>query len=215
MRCRAPIAVLLLSALALPLRAQDDRSTEIIRLDCQTETTRREVTLFANGTVRLRDGLIGREWMGLTELNPDELKGFVNRLSDEELTDIEALRQGIHGAWIERCELRLKVPEKPLYTFEFGQMDSLPLTLSRVVRIARELDAKVAMVKDKDELPADYDPEPGDILKRAGDGAPFRVVAFTSDNKGVELEGVDMPLEIFVKREDLRKLFSVLVSRGR
>jgi hypothetical protein len=212
---RRRIAAVLLLLAALPVRGEDNRSIEVVRYNCQTETMRREVTLFANGTVRLRDGMIGREWMGLTELNPEELEGFVNRLSAENLTDIEALPQEIHGAWIERCELRLQVPGKPLRTFEFGQYDSLPLTLSRVVRIAKELDGKVAILKDKDELPANYDPQPGDILRRVGDGAPFRIVAFTSDNKGVELEGVDMPLQIFVARGDLRKQFSSLVPRDR
>ena len=74
---------------------------------------------------------------------------------------------------------------------------------------------KVPVTKDKDELPADYDPRPGDVVKRVGDGALFRVIAFTGDGKGVELRGVDLPLEVYVPRDQIRNNFTELVSRDR
>jgi len=193
----------------------DDRSLEVIRFDCTTDTTRREMTLFANGTIRLRDGPIGNESMGLAELGPDELQSFLNRLAGEDLSESRSPERGVEGAWIERCELRLKLPAKPLQTYRFGHYDPLPLNLSRVVHIAEELVEKVPVVKEKDELPADYDPRPGDVLKRLGDGALFRVVAFTADGKGVELQGVDLPLELYVPKDQVRSHFTALVSRDR
>ena len=62
-RSRILCAALLL--LAMPAVRADDRSTEVLRYDCVTELARREMTLFANGTIRLRKGQIGNEWMGL------------------------------------------------------------------------------------------------------------------------------------------------------
>jgi hypothetical protein len=209
-----PVLVVLFVLAVLPATA-DDRSTEVVRYDCTTERTRREITLFANGTVRLRDGQIGNESMGLAELGPDELQGFLNRLAGEDLSESRSPERGVEGAWIERCDLRLQLPGQPLRSYHFGHYDPLALNLSRVIHIVQELGEKVPAVKDKDELPADYDPRPGDVLKRVGDGALFRIVAFTGDSKGVELEGVDWPLVLYVPRDQVRQQFAALVSRAR
>ncbi len=207
------LAVLLLSALtALPARA-DDRSTEILRYECRTDVARRETTLFANGTIRLRKGRIGDEWMGLTELAPDKLQGFVNRLEGEDLSEIKSPDKGPEGAWVEHCELSLQLPGKDLRTYQFGQYDPLPLNLSHVVTIAKELEKKVPVVKERDDLPAGYEPRRGDVLKHVGDGNRFRVMSFTSDDKGIELEGIDQPIELYVPKDQIRKKFTELVSR--
>ena len=206
--------LVVLAVLFVPPATADDRSLEVVRYDCTTDLTRHEVTLFGNGTIRLRDGQIGNEWMGLTELGPDELHGFLNRLEGEDLSESRNPERGVEGAWIERCELRLQLPGRPLQTYRFGHYDPLPLNLSRVVHIAEELGEKVPVVKDKEELPADYEPRPGDVLKRVGDGALFRIVAFTGDGKGVELRGVDLPLEVYIPRDQIRQSFTTLASRA-
>ena len=212
-RSRTVLAILPL-ALLLPGAAQaDDRSTEILRYECRTDTVRRETTLFANGTIRLRRGKIGNEFMGLAELGQDALEGYVNRLSKEDLTNVTSPVPGPEGAWVERCTLRLQLAGQELRSFEFGPFDPLQLNFAHVLQIAKELEKKVTVVKDKDELPADYDPRPGDVLKRIGDGLRFRIIAFTGDNKGIELEGLDQPLEIYINRNEIRKKFTVLVSR--
>ncbi len=200
--------------LAIPCAAVDDRSFEVVRYDCVTDTTRHEITLFRNGTVRVRDGLIKHEWMGLAELGPDELQGFLNRLGEEDLSLAESPEKGVAGSWVERCELRLQLPGKDLKTFRFGHYDSLGLNLSRVVHIADEVGGKVQLVTDADSLPADYVPELGDVLKRVGDGQRFRIVAFTSDKTGIELRGIDIPLEVYVPKDKVRQQFTSLVSKG-
>lgn len=212
----------ILTALLLagpPVRAEDDdRSTEILRQDCLTDTTRREVTLFANGTIRLRDGVIRHESMGLAELGPDELTAYLNRLKGEDLSQDRSPERGVEGSWIERCELKLQLPGQPLQTYRFGHYDPLPLNLSRVVHIVRELEEKVQSLREaesREELPVDYEPRPGDVLKRVGDGARFRIVTFTGDGKGVELEGIDVPLQMFVPKDQMRQNFMAVVSRGR
>ena len=214
MKIRSICIAALLLAIVPAVGAADDRSTEVVRYDCLTDTTRREITLFGNGTVRVRDGLIKHEWMGLAELGPDELQGFLNRLAGEDLSESQSPEQGVQGTWIERCELRLRLPGKPLKTFRFGHYDPLGLNLSRVVHIAEELGEKVQLVKDADALPADYVPEIGDVLKRVGDGAVFRIVAFTSDKKGIELQGIDLPLEVYIPKDQVRQQFTALVSKG-
>ncbi len=211
-RPRFAMAMLLLAALPA-WGADDDRSTEILRYECRTDVARRETTLFANGTIRLRKGQIGNEKMGLAELAPDKLEGFVNRLAAEDLSEAKSPDKGPEGSWIERCELRLQLPGKDLQTYHFGQYDPLSLNLSHVVHIAQELEKKVTIVKEADDLPAGYEPRPGDVLKHAGDGNRFRVVSFTSDNKGVELEGIDQPIELYVPKDQIRKKFTALLSR--
>jgi len=200
--------------LVVPCAAVDDRSFEVVRYDCRTDTTRHEITLFLNGTVRVRDGLIRHEWMGLAELGPDELKGFLNRLGEEDLSRAESPEKGVQGSWVERCELRLQLPSKDLKTFRFGHYDPLGLNLSRVVHIADELGGKVQLVNDEDSLPADYVPELGDVLKRVEDGQRFRIVAYTSYKKGIELQGVDVPLEVYIPKDQVMQQFTSLVSKG-
>ena len=211
---RIPSLFVLAVLAVLPVLSADDRSVELVRYDCTTDLTRREMTLFANGTIRVREGQIGNEWMGLTELGPDELQGFVNRFLGEDLSESPNPEKGVEGAWIEHCELRLHLPGRPLQTYRFGHYDPLPLNLSRVVRIAQELVEKVPVVQDKDELPAGYEPRPGDVLKRVGDGALFRVITFTPDGKLVELQGIDLPLELYVLKDQIRRSFKALASRG-
>ena len=207
------ILLLLLAPPVLGQEGRDDRTVEIVHYECRTDTTRRETTLFANGTIRVRDGAIGNEQMGLSELGPDDLQAYVNRLSALDLSRDRSPEKGMQGAWVERCELRLQLPGQELQTWRFGQFDPLQLNLHQVVNIAKELGDKVEIVKEKNELPVDYRPQPGDVLKRAGDGALFRIVTFTLDKKGIELRGVDLPLEMYVVTDQLRQSFVELVSR--
>jgi hypothetical protein len=206
-------AVLLLTA--LPALAQDssDRIVEILRYECFNELGRREVTLFGNGTIRLRDGEIGKEAMGLAELGPRELNNYLNRLREVDLSRLDPLERGVEGGWIERCDLTLHLPGSELEIFHFGRYDYLPHDLSRILRIAEELDTKVRDIKKlADELPVDYDPRPNDVLRRA-DGELYRVIAFTMDKRGIELEGVNTPITMFVLRDRVRREFVALISR--
>ncbi len=192
-----------------------DRSLELLRLDCATRLGRREVTLFGNGTIRLRDGPVGREWMGLAELGPDELQGTLRRLAAEDLSDAAEQPRGVTGEWVERCDLVLDLPGDRRRTARFGRYDALPLGLAHVRQIAEELGARVAVLRENNEaLPERYEPRLGDVLKRF-DGNLFRVMNFTSDHKGVELDGVEQPLHLIVPNDLVREQFTVLVSRER
>jgi hypothetical protein len=202
----------LLSFLTATAGAVSDRSTEIVRHSCENELGRREVTLFGNGTVRLRDGAPGEELMGLAELDPGEMEGFLNRLRQEDLSEVGRLPDGVEGQWIERCTLTLNLPGGTDQVFRFRRYDSLPLSLSRVLRIVEDLAAEVQDLKGDEQLPVNYEPKPLDILKRR-DGELFRIVGFTSDKRGVELEGIDQPLAIYVMVDEMRREFVALIER--
>lgn len=202
----------LLFFLAVAAFAVSDRSTEIVRHGCESELGRREVTLFGNGTIRLRDGAPGEEQMGLAELDPGELEAFLNRLRQEDLSEVGRLPDGVEGTWVERCTLVLHLPGAEAQVFRFRRYDSLPLSLSRVLRIVEDLAAEVQHLEGEERLPVDYKPKPMDILKRR-DGQLFRVLGFTSDKRGVELEGIDQPLTIYVHAEEIRREFVAVVER--
>jgi hypothetical protein len=190
-----------------------ERSSEVLRLDCFNRLGRREVTLFGNGTIRLRDGSIGAEWMGLAELGPDELQGILRRLEDEDLSEIGDLPRGVAGDWVEKCDLVVDLPGRKRQKLSYGRYDPLPLGVSRLQRIAEQLGARVRVLSDTEQqLPEHYEPRLGDVLKRF-DGNSFRVVNFTSDRKGVELDGLVQPVHLIVLKEQLRMEFVALLAR--
>jgi hypothetical protein len=202
---------LLLLAGALLAADQDPRSFEVLHFECANTLGRRAVTLFLNGTIRLKDGPPGNEAMGLTELNPDELQGALNRLGEEDLSEAQHLPRGLDGEWVEKCMLALHLPEQPVQVYHFGRYDTLPLGLSRIVRVAEDMAAKVPDL-NKEELAADYVPRRGDVLKRQ-DGNLYRVYGISDDKQGLEMQGVVQPLTIYIRRDQLRLEFVALVSR--
>jgi hypothetical protein len=203
----------LLLLVALPLAAREsDRTVEVLRYGCANEVGHREITLFRNGTVRLFDGPPGEELMGLAELSPEELTGALNRLQGEDLSEARNLHKGIDGPFIEQCELHLLLPDRKPEVYHFGRYDALPLNLSRVLRVAEDLAAEVDDLKGVEELPVDYVPRQYDILKRR-DNQRYKIIRFTADNNGVELQGIDQPIFLIVLREEMRKEFVALLSR--
>ena len=53
------------------------------------------------------------------------------------------------------------------------------------------------------------------LAEMACDGNRFRVVNFTSDRKGIELDGLDQPLHLVVLKEQMRMEFVAILSRER
>jgi hypothetical protein len=192
-----------------PTSPAGDRSVELLDYRCESELGRRQVTLFANGTVRLWEGLREDPRMTLGELSPEELQGYLRRLRGEDLSEVDATREGPEGSWVERCVLVLSLAESRPRRYAFGRYDSLPLALSSLVRVADEVAARALPL---DELPVQYEPRSGDVLRRV-DGALFEIVGFTTDGQGIELVGRDQPLTLYLQPGDLRGLFEALVSR--
>lgn len=191
-----------------------DRSHELVRLDCASTVNRRDLTLFANGTVRLRVGKPGEERMALAEMGPAEVETYVELLSAVDLSEAESPQGGAEGDWVDRCTLTLDLPGRPRLERRFQRFDSLPLALARILDIVGSIADRVPDPLADSRLPVGYEPEPGDVLRQA-DGSLFEVIDFTSDGQGVELQGVTQPLTVFILRDRLGEQFVALERRRR
>lgn len=191
----------------------DRRSVVLLREDCRSEIGRVEITLFANGTVRLRRGLGEEEQMLLTELGPDELDAYRSRLLAEDLGETDRRANGFGGDWIDRCRLAVADEDGQIEIFEYLPFDSRSLALSRVVGVVRELQAIAEERSPRSRLPIGYRADLGDVLRRF-DGLLFEVIGFTADGAGVELQGLDQPFTVYVGQDNLVAVFEELVSAG-
>jgi hypothetical protein len=182
------------------------KSTELVDHRCVGELAEDDLTLFANGTVRLRERVGERETMLLAELERSEIDGFVARLLEVDLSEAESLRSGITGEWISQCGLTLSLPDRPAVFFRYGRFDALPNALETVRVVLTEVETLARTRAVHGALPESYEPKPGDFVRR-GDGELFEVIALTSDGKGVELNGINQPVTIYVALADFRSVF--------
>ena len=190
----------------------DARSHELFRRECLTESSRQDLTLFGNGTLRLREGPRSNQRMILAELTPPEMKGVRRRLEEENLSSSWSRDSGLRGIAVETCRLAVQLEGEDRVVYYYSRFQSRSLTLSRVVNLADELVGLAVERTPGESLPRDYVAEPGDVLRR-GDGVLFEVVGFTSDGKGVELIGVDQPLLIYVERDALHGEFAAIIRK--
>lgn len=190
-------------------------SHELADLRCETQLTRRQVTLFANGTVRVKEGLHEEMDLRLAELDPVTLRGYTERLAELDFSEVDASQiLPTQGEWVEECELDLDIPDlaKPLKeSLGFTKFDSLPLSLKRAVELLDDLAAMTHSINIV-QLPVDYEPNTGDVLRRK-DGQEFRIIGLTSDGKAIEFQGVVNPLTLYLDVKQLREQFVGIVSR--
>jgi hypothetical protein len=208
------LSALLLGVALASASGADERNREIVRRDCSTRLGRNEVTLFGNGTVRLREWTESDTGMRLAELGIDEVAAYERRLAELDLRESAAgPPAGVSGEWIERCELTYNRAGSEPRKFRYGRMDTQSLAVASLLRIVDELAELAAKQAFASGLPPEYEPRRGDLLARA-DGAEFEIVGFTLEGQGVELRGRLDPLTIYVPRADLRQLFVQLVRRA-
>jgi hypothetical protein len=189
------------------------KSTELVDHRCVGELAEDQLTLFANGTVRLRERVGERQDMLLAELERNEIDGFVARLLDVDLSEAQSLRSGITGEWISQCGLTLTLPDRPAVFFRYGRFDVLPHALETVRLVLTEVESLARTRAVHGSLPRDYEPKPGDFLRRS-DGELFEVIGLTADGKGVELSGINQPVTIYVALADFRAVFVAQESRS-
>jgi len=190
----------------------DRRSHELVRRECRSIIDSEDVTLFANGTVRLIWKRDEERSVLLAELNPDEVQAFLQRVREVDLSEEDLVGKGLQGDWVEQCELYLDVADGEPARYRFGRYDSLSLALSRVNRVADDLLKLVRERAPTVGLPIGYVPKAGDILERV-DGVLFEVIGLTGDKRGVEMVGVEQPLIIYVLNEAINQQFTALVKR--
>jgi hypothetical protein len=189
----------------------DPRSIMLVREGCKSSLGRSEITLFANGTIRLREGPTGAERMVLREVDPAQMDAYRNRLREIDLSEVEREATAPSGDWTESCELDLELPGETRDVFYYQRYSSGSLALERVRNVLSDLREEVEKSVASAEIPPSYKPQPGDRLERA-DGAIFEVVGYTDDGKGVELSGIDLPLTLFVEKDKLAVVFVRLVD---
>jgi hypothetical protein len=228
------VAAALLPAAPQPLAAQaaedDERSAVLLLRECVSTLERQEVTLFANGTVRLRSGPPGEETMALGELAPDELETYVRRLREEDLSETERLSRGPEGEWVEGCRVELRYGVMARWfgppprredrnwqpegdeAFAYRRFDSLSLPLSRIVALVDGMIGRVDVAAGRHTLPPGYRPREGDVLRR-NDDVLFRLERRTADKHGWEMQGVEQPLVLYVPEDEIPKQFVELMER--
>jgi hypothetical protein len=191
-----------------PLAAAElsPKTIELVDHRCVGDLAEDDLTLFANGTVRLRERVGERQDMLLAELEKTELDGFVARLREVDLSEADSLRSGITGEWISQCGLTLTLPDLPKTFFRYGRFDVLPHALETVRQVLGELETLARTRAVHGSLPKNYEPKPGDFVRRT-DGELFEVISFTADGRGVELNGINQPVTIYVARADFRSVF--------
>lgn len=220
LRGRLPVALLLLLAGAVHALQDveppvDARSQELVREACRSQLGLRELTLFANGTVRLREGPSDDPEMWLAEMGPDEVVAFERRIAGIDLSETESSYAGPDGDWVESCRLVLTdrkggaARELRYDRYATGDLalDNLRRIVADLLELARERPTAVG-------YPREYEPRFGDRLLRADD-IEFVVIGRTSDGRGVELESADGLLSVIVAVEDVKTLFPTFLSAGR
>lgn len=196
----------------------DDRSTELFLYRCSNDLGRRDVTLFANGTVRLRQGLWDEQELYLDELVTEELVSYVQRLhgiqASADASHSPRPPSALRGAWVDECEIVLDLPSGERRTWKFSALDMTPLVVSRLIQVAEELAGYTKVLVSVRRVPADYEPHRGDVL-RSATGGRFRVLFLTADGHGVELEGLDSPVRMLVPLSELSTAFEAVEELAR
>jgi hypothetical protein len=210
-------AVLFLVALQPPngpaVAPVDPRSVELVRERCAGGLATRDLTLFLNGTIRLREGAPGQEKIMLRELGHAEVDRLIGDFGEIDLSETESATNAPQGAWTERCSLTLSLPAREPRTLEYARLDTGTLNLDRLRRIVEFLVDQARLGAVSADFPPGYKPAVGDVVER-DDGLVFAIVAFTSDGRGVELSGTETPLTLYVQRDELPRTFRRLLRRA-
>lgn len=182
---------------------------EVFRLDCLNSHYRREVTLFGNGTIRVREGYASAPEMWLGELDVESTRGLIARLMEPDLEEVPETSRTVVGEWVETCRYELRLAPEEFQVFEFQRLDALSLPLQKSLSVAITALGMIDRTRPSNtrgKLTRDFVPERGDVLV-AIDGRRFRVSGFTTDRTGVELVGVEQPVVLFAPVVDLHAMF--------
>lgn len=214
MKTFCAICLLLLSAVA-GLATDRPEVNRVLLFDCASDIGHRKLAFYDDGTIYLQEGEPGEEETVLHRLDPDRTQSFLARLRQEAKPGtMEPSNPGPEGAWVERCVLQAELAGEPRVRLGFRRYDSLPLSTSRLVAIADDLLAALRDAPPEQALPPEYEPRPGDVLRRK-DGLRFQVVRSTGDGRGLELHGIDQPLTVYVPVGAVHLEFTELLARER
>jgi hypothetical protein len=196
-------------------KPQDAVTWVLFDLRCDDDLHLRETTLYADGMVRVR-GLKAAP-IALGKLSPHQLEHFERRLVEQSAFagDPDASRidsQGLRGDWVERCKLRVKVPERRPVEYRFGEFDTKPPWVEALSLLADELAAFTEPIRDS-RVPQGYTPRPGDLLERR-DGRLYRVAGLTTDGAGLMVDSTTEPLREFFPVAEIDKYFVAVIPES-
>ncbi len=193
----------------------DRRSHELVRLDCASGILSRELSLFANGTVRIRDRGGPDPGIRLAEFNENELDGFRARLEEIDLSEASSRIRGPSGETLEQCLLRLEMTSGQIDEFRFPRLAALPLSLGRLLAVLDDLTLLAEQrYRLSAGLPISYQPRAGDLLVKS-DGSRYRIVRVTAEGAGVEIIALESPLVLYLSKDGVRGEFVAIESRRR
>ncbi|MCH7666719.1 MAG: hypothetical protein IH936_12410 [Acidobacteria bacterium] len=193
----------------------DRRSHELVRLGCSSGTLSRELTLFANGTIRIRDRGGPDPGIRLAELNENELEGFRARLEEIDLSETSSRTRGPSGEMLEQCLLRLELTSGQIDEYRFPRIAVLSLALGRVLAVLDDLTSLAEQrYRLSSGLPISYQPRAGDVLVKS-DGSRYRIVRVTAEGAGVEIIALESPLVLYLPKDGVRGEFVAIESRRR
>jgi hypothetical protein len=207
MKYVVPLLVLL-TLQALPISAQegeeDLRSRVVLDQTCKNDFSRRQVTLFANGTLRRFEGEGATREMRLAELGPVEFEAFLARLGELRFDDLAPGSTGMGGDWVESCRLELALPYRDRLTFDYGPYDTVSLGLRHILLIFDDLLLEIERVGPDAPRVRGFEVKVRDRLIRRRDGEEFEVISFTLEGIGIELQGINQPVTIFVAKSEVQ-----------
>lgn len=214
---KGPVIDLGPKPLALP-QVKDPRSWELFRHRCGGQLGSRELTLFLDGTVRLRVRDKEGEEVRLGQLEAGQLGRTYGQLRaiqqgigrEGKEWSRSAAGHGISGEFLQDCEAELRLPDLEKKLFLFSPLEIPPLWIGQLRQIAEDLAGETEPLQHRG-LPKDYQPRFGDLLRRR-DGVVFRFVGATSDKKAWIVEQVGQPLTTYYPVADRDEIFVGLVE---
>lgn len=214
---RGPVVELFSKPAPIP-KVAEPRSWELFRHRCGSSLGSRELTLFLDGTLRLRVRDKEGEEIRLGQLDPARLSRTYGGLRTiEERIGREAKEwskggpaHGFSGEFLQECEVELRLPDREREIFEFSPLEIPPLWLGQLRQLAEDLAGATELLQNRG-LPRDYEPRNGDLLRRR-DGVVFRYVGTTSDGKAWILEQVGQPLTTYYPVAERDQIFVGLVA---
>lgn len=195
--------------------ASDPRSVTLFDYQCRSDRNHHRVTLFANGTVRLRERIAtdGPETMMLAELSPEQLAGYRRQLrftdpSDGLLPDTPAAGTSGHG--VETCDLLVAPPQGKEIRYRIGTLEVSSLRYARWVALAEALADIARPDVELETLDEAYEPALNDVLRDTL-GDRYRIIWVSVDG-WIEFTGIDQPFHRVHHQSELATLFVAQVA---
>lgn len=141
------------------------------------------------------------------QLSPEEIRVYLDAIEASGIFDLhEKVRSTVTGQLVHGWTLALSLPKRGERSFEGTALQSVPLSVGKMLRIAQDLsEALLQKWRDTDPF-QERPPVPGDVLE-SFESNLYAVVRFVDERDQYELRGVKQPVTYFVKTGELKLFF--------